>query len=46
MAKRYVRILHEVEANQYIEQRNLQDKYISYKCPVCGKFHIGHRNRN
>lgn len=34
------------EANQYIEQRNLQIKYRSYKCPVCGKYHIGHRNKN
>lgn len=34
------------DANQYIEKRNLQSKYKSYQCPVCGKFHIGHRNKD
>lgn len=43
-AKKQFDTLH--DANQYIENKHLETTYRSYKCPVCGKFHIGHRNNN
>lgn len=32
------------EVDKYIKEKRLIDKYSSYKCPVCGKYHIGHKN--
>lgn len=31
------------DANKYIEEKNIGLKYRSYKCPICNKYHIGHR---
>ena len=32
------------EAEQYIKEHNLSEIYRTYKCSICGKFHIGHKN--
>ena len=32
------------DAFAYLERHGLQDTYKAYKCGVCGKYHIGHRN--
>ena len=31
----------EIEADEFILKFNLSD-YVSYRCDVCGKWHIGH----
>lgn len=33
------------DAFAYLERHGLQDTYKAYKCNVCGKYHIGHRNK-
>lgn len=30
------------KAGEYLIKHNLTDEYSSYKCEVCGKWHIGH----
>lgn len=32
------------KAGGHIMKHHLEDKYQSYKCDVCGKWHIGHKN--
>lgn len=29
-------------AENYLKERNKIDEYNIYRCPYCGKFHIGH----
>ena len=33
------------DAFAYLDRHGLQDTYKAYKCNVCGKYHIGHRNK-
>lgn len=34
------------EAGCYLIKHGLTDKYTSYHCEVCGKWHIGHKKEN
>lgn len=34
------------DAVDYINNRNLQNRYDAYKCKVCKKWHIGHKPEN
>ena len=33
-------------AENYLKERNKLEEYLVYKCPYCGKFHIGHIIKN
>ena len=32
------------EAEEYLKSSNKLDEYNIYICPICGKYHIGHKN--
>lgn len=33
------------KAGEYLIKHHLENEYQSYKCDVCGKWHIGHINK-